>query len=70
MEQLQDMLIAAQNMDPDRLDPARDERLQVLWRKVKAYRFAVDPRAVDLLQQALKSPDALARLAARSAFPF
>jgi hypothetical protein len=70
MKKLEDLLIAAQNRDPDRLDPARDELLQLLWARVQNYRFAVQPRAVALLEEALKCPDALARLAARSAFPF
>lgn len=68
-KKLEDLLIAAQNRDPDRLDPARDELLQLLWRKVQNYRYAVQPRAVALLEEALKS-DSLAQLAARSAFPF
>jgi len=45
IQKLEDMLIAAQNKDPDRLDPVRDELLHVLWKKVKAYPYrAVQPR--------------------------
>jgi hypothetical protein len=64
------MLTAAQDMDPDRLNPERDEVLNLLWTKVKTYRFnAVQPRCVDVLQRALTSDKSLRQLA-RAAFPF
>jgi hypothetical protein len=70
IQKLEDLLIAAQNKDPCRLDPSRDEILQVLWKKVTTYPFAaLQPRCIPLLEAALKSDLALAQLA-RGAFPF
>ena len=69
---LKDMLIAAQNRDPDRLNPARDALLQILWGMVTAYRFReVQKRCIASLKKALQASDLapLERLA-RSAFPF
>jgi hypothetical protein len=69
---LQDMLIAAQNRDPDRLNPARDALLQILWGMVTAYRFrTVQERCIASLEKALQASDLtpLERLV-RTAFPY
>jgi hypothetical protein len=64
------MLTADQDMDPDRLNPERDEMLNLLWTKIKTYRFnAVQPRCVDVLRRALTSDESLRQLT-RAAFPF
>jgi hypothetical protein len=64
------MLTTAQDMDPDRLNPERDELLNLLWTKVETYRFnSVQPRCVDVLERALTSDKSLRQLS-RSAFPF
>ena len=66
---LYDILIAAQNEDPNRLNPERDDLLHIIWEKVKAYHFRrIDPCCTVILENALKSGQ-LAQLT-QKAFPF
>jgi hypothetical protein len=59
-----DLLEAAQNDDPDRLNDSRNQLLENLWGRVRDYRFtAVNPGCVERLQRALKSDRELHDLA-------
>jgi len=68
---LYEMLIKAQNKDPDRLNPMRDELLHLVWGKVEGYSYsAVQPRCINVLEKALTSDESLLNLTRNAFFPF